>query len=201
MSIATTRTASSHAGAAPGQPVRGVVRSPALSLAEHALLPGQVVETGVPPVGELHVLPGGPADAPAGPAPAVLVDPRVRHRRGRRAQHPVSPRGERVVDRRPRQPGVPGRLRRGDPPLRDLAGGLLPQPGGDPAPRRHLRQPLGERLPLAVLVRALPPPLDPPQVNRVAGPRAHPAAGSAPSRAAGPRAPRSPGTPQPRASP
>jgi hypothetical protein len=130
---------------------------------------GQVVEAGVPPVRELHVLPGLRIQPPPGPAAAVLVDAQVRHRGGSRAQHPISPAGERVMDRRPRQPGVPGCLRRGDAPLRDLAGGLLPQPPGDPAPRRHLRQVLRERLPLAGLHRALPPPLDPPQVNGVAG--------------------------------
>jgi len=65
---------------------------------------------------------------------------------------------------------MPGRLRRGDPPLRDLVPGLLPQPGRDPAPRRNLRQLLGERLALTVPVPAFPAPLDPPRAHRVVGP-------------------------------
>ncbi len=65
---------------------------------------------------------------------------------------------------------MPGCLRRGDPALGDLGAGLLPQPGRDPAPRRHGRHPLGERLARALQVAALPPDLDPPQVHRIGGP-------------------------------
>ena len=65
---------------------------------------------------------------------------------------------------------MPGRLRRGDPPVRDLGAGLLPQPGRQPAPRRHLRQPLGERLAIAARRIAFPAGLDPPHRHRVTGP-------------------------------
>jgi hypothetical protein len=67
----------------------------------------------------------------------VLVNAQVRDQSSRLAQDPVRGGGERVMGRRPGDPGVPGRLRRGDPAVGDLAGGLLPQPPGDPAPRRH----------------------------------------------------------------
>jgi hypothetical protein len=67
---------------------------------------------------------------------------------------------------------MPGRLRRGDPPLGDLVRGVLPQPGRDAAPRRDLRRPFGERLARALLVLALAPHLDPVQVHRIAS-RAH----------------------------
>ena len=79
--------------------------------------------------------------------------------------------GERLVRRRPGDPGVPGRLRRGDPPPGDLVPRLLPQPGRDPAPRRHLRHPLGERLARAPRVAALPLELHPPLVHRSAARR------------------------------
>ena len=82
---------------------------------------------------------------PAGPAAAVLVDAQVRDRGRVLRPAPRPPRGERVMHGRPGDPGVPGRLRRGDPPVRDLGRGMLPQPAGDRAPRRHLRHPLGER--------------------------------------------------------
>lgn len=49
--------------------------------------------------------------APPRPAPPVLVDPQVRHRRGIRLQQRVRPRGERVVRDGPVDPGVPGRMR------------------------------------------------------------------------------------------
>ncbi len=65
------------------QPVRGVIGGAALHLAQQALTPGQVKETGVPPVGEQHVLPGVRVGSEAGPAAAVLVDAQVRHRRRR----------------------------------------------------------------------------------------------------------------------
>jgi hypothetical protein len=82
----------------------------------------------VPPVREQQVLPGVLIDAPPGPAAAVLVDAQVRHRRGGLLQHRVRRGGERLVRHRPGDPGVPGRLRRGDAPLGDLGSGLLPQP-------------------------------------------------------------------------
>ena len=74
------------------------------------------------------------------------------------------------VHHRPGNPGVPGRLRRGDPPLSDLSAGLPAQPGRDPAPRRQLRHPLGERLTGALPVLALAADLDPPHVHRIPGP-------------------------------
>jgi hypothetical protein len=45
-----------------------------------------------------------------------------------------------------------------------------PQPGREPAPRRHLRHPLGERLAAAARLIALPPVLDPPHRHRVTAP-------------------------------
>ena len=139
------------------QPVRGVIGGAALHLAQQPLLPGQVKEAGVPPVGEQQVLPGVRVQRPPGPAAAVLIDAQVRHRRGRLLQHRARRGGERRMRHRPRHPGVPGRLRRGDPPPGDLGPGLLPQPGRQPAPRRHLRHPLGERLAIAALLIAFPP--------------------------------------------
>ena len=65
---------------------------------------------------------------------------------------------------------MPGRLRRRDPPPGDLGPGLLPQPRREPAPRRHLRHPLGERLTPAARLIALPPVLDPPHRHRVTAP-------------------------------
>ena len=65
---------------------------------------------------------------------------------------------------------MPGRLGRGDPPVRDLGGGLLPQPGRQPAPGRHLRQPLGEGLAITARRIAFPAGLDPPHRRRVTGP-------------------------------
>ena len=65
---------------------------------------------------------------------------------------------------------MPGRLRRGDPAVCDLGAGLLPQPGRQPAPRRHLRQPLGERLARTARLIAFPAELDPPHRHRVTGP-------------------------------
>jgi hypothetical protein len=64
---------------------------------------------------------------------------------------------ERRMRHRPGDPGVPGRLRWRDPPPGHLGPGLLPQPPREPAPRRHLRYPLGERLAIAARHLALPP--------------------------------------------
>ena len=148
-----------------GQPVRGVISGAALGLAEHALVPGQVVKAGVPPVRELHVLPAVRVLPPPGPAAPVLVDAQVRDRGMRRVQDPVRLARERVMDGRPGDPGVPARLARGDPPLRDLGPGMLQQPPGDLAPRRHLRHPLGEPRPRAAARRALHPALDQEEVH------------------------------------
>ena len=99
----------------------------------------------------------------------MLIDPQVYYRRRRRAQQRVRGGGERLMRDRPGDPGMPGRLRRGDPPLGDLVRGLLAQPGRDPAPRRQGRRPFGERRTRALLVLALPPHLDPPQLHHVPG--------------------------------
>ena len=115
-----------------GQPVRGVIGGAALDLAQQPLLAGQVEEAGVPPVCEQQVFPGLLIDAPPGPAAPVLVDAQVRHRRGSLVHYRARRRGERVMRHRPRDPGMPGRLRRGDPPPGDLGSGLLPQPGREP---------------------------------------------------------------------
>jgi len=124
----------------------------------------------VPPVREQDVLPGPLIGGEPRPAAAVLVDTQVRHRRRVLVQHRIRSRGERIVQRRPGDPGVPGRLRRGDPALGDLGGGLFPQPGGDPAQRRQGRHPFGERLPRAGRAGALAPDLDLAQVHWIAGP-------------------------------
>jgi hypothetical protein len=152
-----------------GQPVRGVIGGAALHLAQQPLLSGQVEEAGVPPVSEQDVLPGLLIGGEAHPAAAVLIDAQVRHRRRGLLDHRVRGGGERLMRRRPGDPGMPRRLGRGDPPLSDLIRGLLPQPGRDPAPWRQGRHPLGERLPRALRVAALPPELGPSQVHRIGG--------------------------------
>ena len=179
----------------PRQPVRGVISGAALHLAQQPLLPGQVEEAGVPPVREQQVLPGLLVTLPAGPAAAVLVDAQVRHRRGGLLQHRVRRGGERLVRHRPGDPGVPGRLRRGDPALGDLGPGLLPQPRREPAPRRHLRQPLGERLAAAAACSSHFQRRLTHHTATWSRPGGHPAAGPAPCHAGGPRPSRSPGTP------
>ena len=113
------------------QPPRGVVGGAAVHLAQQALLAVQVEEAGVPPVGRQGVLPGLLIDGGPGPAAAVLVDARVRHRCRWLVRRRVRGGGERVVRGRPGDSGVPGRLRRSDPPFRGLMGGLLAQPGRD----------------------------------------------------------------------
>ena len=162
-----------------GQPVRGVIRGAALDLAEQALVPVQVVEADVPPVRELHRFPGQRVGAPAGPAAAVLVDAQVRDLRRVLAEHPAGGFSERAVHGMPRDAGVPGGLRRGDPPVRHLGGGVPQQPAGDRAARRDLRRRLGERQPRACRIRALHPPFDQEEVRflatgpYVAGPGRH----------------------------
>jgi hypothetical protein len=151
-----------------GQPVRGVIGGTALGLPQHALAAGQIIETGVPPVRELHVLPGVRVVPPPGPAAPVLVDAQVRDRGMRPVQELVRLLRERVMDGRPGDPGVPGRLRRGDAPPGDLVPGMVQQPPGDRAPRRHLRQPLGERPPQATALCTLHPPLDQEQLHLLA---------------------------------
>ena len=148
------------------QPVRGVIGGAALHLPQQPLIPGQVKEAGVPPVGEQQVFPGLLIDAPPGPAAAVLIDAQVRHRRRGLLQHRVRRGSERRMRDRPGHLRVPGRLGRRDPPLRDLRPGLLPQPSRQAAPRRHLRHPLGERLARAARLIALPAALDPPRRTR-----------------------------------
>jgi hypothetical protein len=124
----------------------------------------------VPPVSQQDVLPGLVIAGELGPAAAVLINAQVRHRRGALAQQDTGPRRERIMRGRPGDPGVPGRLRRGDPALGDLVRGLLAQPGRDPAPRRQGRHRLGERLARPLLVAALAADLNPAQVHRVTGP-------------------------------
>ena len=136
------------------QPVRGVVGGAALDLAEQPLVAGQVVEAGVPPVSEQDILAGLLVAPPPGTAAAVLVNAQVSDRRDLLPEDRVRLLPERPVRGRPRHAVVPGRLRRGDPPLRDLVPAVLQQPPGDPAPRRDLRRPLGERALRAVPVPA-----------------------------------------------
>ena len=152
------------------QPPGGVIGGAAFHLAQQPLPPGQVEEAGVPPVGQQHVLPGIRAAFPPGPSAAVLIDAQVRHRRGGLLQHRVRGGCERRMRDRPRHPGVAGGPRRSDPMLADLSPGLLPQPGRQTAPRRHLRQPVGERLSAAARLIAFPAALDPPHCHPVAGP-------------------------------
>ena len=165
MPVATTWTASRQAGGGLGQPVRGVISGAALHLPQQPLLPGQVKKAGVPPIGEQLILPGLLIGTPPGPAAAVLIDAQARHRGRRLLQHRVRGGGERLVRDRPRHPGVPGRLGRGDPPPGHLGAGLLPQPPGDTAPRRDLRHPLGERLARAAPLIAFPAALHPAQIH------------------------------------
>ena len=153
-----------------GQPVRGVIGGTALHLPQQPLPAGQAGQAGAPPVREQGVLPGLLIDGEAGPAAAVLIDAQV-HGSGRvPVQHRVRGGGERLVRGRPGDPGVPGRLGRGDPPPGDLVPGLIPQPGRGPAARRQLRHLLGEHLPRAPRVAALALELHPPLVHRVRGP-------------------------------
>ena len=81
---------------------------------------------------------------PPGTAAAVLVNAQVSDWRDLLPEDRVRLLPERPVRRRPRHAVVPGRLRRGDPPLRDLVSAVLQQAPGDPAPRRDLRRPLGD---------------------------------------------------------
>jgi hypothetical protein len=96
MSMATTRTASRHAGAASASQYTASSAVRPSTCPSRPLAAGQVKEAGMPPVRE-HVLPGLLIKPPPGPAPAVLVDAQVRHRRGRLLQHQVSRGGERAV--------------------------------------------------------------------------------------------------------
>ena len=169
-SMQTTWTASRHARGSAGQPVRGVIGGAAFHLAQQALLAVQVEEAGMPAVRQHGVLPGLIIDGGPGPAAPVLIDPQMCCHGGRPVQQRIRRGGERLVHHRPGNPGVPGRLRRGDPPLSDLGTGQAAQPGGDPAPRRQRRHPLGKRLPQAPAVAALAPDLDPAQVHRIPGP-------------------------------
>lgn len=88
-------------------------------LAQQAVLAVQVEETGVPAVREHGVLPGLLIDGEPGPAATVLVGAQVRHRSRRLVQHRVRGGGKSLVHDRPGDPGMPGRLRRGDSPLGD----------------------------------------------------------------------------------
>jgi hypothetical protein len=54
----------------------------------------------------------------------MLINAQVRHQRGILQQR-IGPRRERIMRRRPGDRGMPGRLRRGDPPPGDLVRGLL----------------------------------------------------------------------------
>ncbi|HJZ02057.1 MAG TPA: hypothetical protein VJ305_15135 [Streptosporangiaceae bacterium] len=90
-----------------GQPVRGVIGGTALHLAQQPLIPGQVKETGVPPVCEQQVFPGARIEAPPGPAAAMLVDAQIRHQRRGLLQHRVRRGSERRMRHRPGDPGVP----------------------------------------------------------------------------------------------
>jgi hypothetical protein len=155
--VHTTWTASRHAGVAPGGQYAASSCGAAFHLAQQAVLAVQVEEAGVPPVGQQGVLPGLLIDGEAGPAAAVLVNAQVRHRRCGLVQEGVRGGGERVVRGRPGDPGMPGRLGRGNPALADLVGGLLAQPGRDPAARRHGWHRLGERLARAPRVAAFAP--------------------------------------------
>ena len=149
----TTWTACRHADVARGQPVRGVIGGTALHLPQQPLPAGQAGQAGAPPVREQGVLPGLLIDGEAGPAAAVLIDAQM-HDSGRvPVQHRVRGGGERLVRGRPGDPGVPGRLGRGDPPPGDLVPGLIPLPGRGPAARRQLRHLLGEHLPRAPRAR------------------------------------------------
>ena len=82
MSMATTRTASRHAGAASASEYTASSAVRPSTCSSGPLAAGQVKEAGMPPVREQHVLPGLLIKPPPGPAPAVLVDAQVRHRRG-----------------------------------------------------------------------------------------------------------------------
>jgi hypothetical protein len=96
-----------------GQPVRGVIGGAALDLAEHPLVPGEVVEAGVPPVRDQDLLAGFLVLPPPGPAAAVLVDAQVsdRFRVARQARFRFL--RERGVHGRPRDAVVPGPPRPG----------------------------------------------------------------------------------------
>ena len=168
--MATTRIRVPPGGGGLRQPVRGVIGGAAFHLPQQALAAGQVKEAGVPPVGEQHVLPGVLIQPPPGPAAAVLVDAQVRHRAGgcsssgsAAAANASCATGQDMPLPRAASAGVM-------PALRDLRRGLLPQPPGQPAPRRHLRHPLGERLPPALPGFTFPAPLHPPHLHRIQAP-------------------------------
>ncbi len=91
MPIATTSMWSRQAAGAWASQYAASPAVRALHLAQQALLPGQVKEAGVPPVGQQHVLAAALIDPPAGAAAAVLVDPQVRHQGGGAALTPGQP--------------------------------------------------------------------------------------------------------------
>ena len=145
MSMATTRTASRHAGDAPASQYAASSAVRPSTCPSSACSPDRSKKRVCHRSASSTYSPVSPSRSHRA-APAVLIDAQVRHRGQGLLQHGARGGGERLVCHRPGDPGVPGRLRRGDPAVADLGPGLLPQPGRDPAPRRHLRQPLGERL-------------------------------------------------------
>ena len=118
------------------RPVRGVIRCAALDRSQQPLVPGQVVEAGVPPVGDQDILAGLLVLPPPGPAAAVLVHAQVSDRFRVIRQGRVRLLRERGVRGRPRHTVMPGCFRRGDAPLRDLVPAV---PGTPPAVTQRYR--------------------------------------------------------------
>jgi hypothetical protein len=151
-----------RSGGEPGQDVGG---GTALDLAEQPLAARGIDEAGVPavrgglPPAGVRILP------PLHPAAAGLVDPQDRDRFQGRLRHLASCGAEGVHHGWPGQPQVtPGLDDRGSgvthPPS-----GCLPQPGGDPCPRRDLAHVLGEALAWAGGLGAVPAALVPHQLQ------------------------------------
>ena len=140
-SMQTTWTASRHAGVAPASQYAASSAVRPCTCPSSPCRPDRSKKQVCHLSASSDVLPGLRIDGEAGPAAAVLIDAQVRHRGRGLVQQRVRGGGERIVHHRPGDPGVPGRLRRGDPALGDLVRGLLPQPGRDPAPRRQAAAP------------------------------------------------------------
>ena len=115
MSMQTTWTASRHAGVAPASQYAASSAVRPCTCPSSPCRPSRSKKQVCHRSASSDVLPGLLVDGEPGPAAAVLIDAQVRHRRHGLVQHRVRGGGERLVGDRPGDPGVPGRLRRGDP--------------------------------------------------------------------------------------
>jgi hypothetical protein len=154
-----------------GEPVGGLATQPgddvglgsALGMPEDALISGQVGEPGVPAIGQLCRGAGVGIGAPAGFAPADLVDAQHPDRRWRLVEDRVDLLDECGMGGMPGNPVGGGDLGDVSALLGDRGRQTPAQPRRDPLPGRHRERVLGERAPPARRCRAPPPPLGPHQ--------------------------------------